>query len=312
MGKKVVLTGATGMIGTHLFKLLLSRDYEVHILTKKPNEAKETHPGAKGYYKWDALDESAKINEALEGAEAIIHLAGAPVAERWSDDYKKLIYDSRIIGTGNLVNAIGELKQKPEVFICASAIGYYGIQAQKTDVEVLDESSPAGQDFLAKVCVDWEKEALKAEAYGVRVALIRTGIVLSTNGGALGKMVLPFKFFFGGPIGSGHQWVSWIHLEDESEIYFYPLIHKDIKGPINAVAPNPVSMQTFADAVGKVLFRPSAFPVPKFVLHALLGEAADVVGEGQKVAPVKLLNHGYKFKHTEVLEAVKDLLSYDK
>ena len=312
MSKKIVMTGATGLIGTHLFNLLISRDYQVYVLTKRPNETQKSHPGAQGYYAWNASEEDSDVQDILEGSDAVIHLAGAAVAERWSSEHKKLIYDSRIIGTRNLVNTLKKLKNKPEVLISASAIGFYGHQEQRPDVPILDESSPAGHDFLAQVCVDWEAEALKAEEFGTRVALIRTGIVLSTKGGALGKMVLPFKFFLGGPIGSGQQWVSWIHIDDESEVFFYPLTNKNIHGPINAVSPNPVTMQTFADAVGNVLFRPSAFPVPKFVLQAMLGEAADVVGEGQKVAPNELLKHGFEFKHHDVLEAVKDLLSYDK
>ncbi len=312
MSKKIVLTGATGLIGTQLFNLLLSRDYQVTILTKHPNETRVTHPGAAGYIDWDANNEHADIREILEGAEAVIHLAGTPVAERWTSGYKQLIYDSRINGTRNLVNAMSKLKQKPEVFISASAVGFYGPQEQKPDVPELDESAPAGDDFLAKVCTDWEAEALKAEEFGIRTALIRTGIVLSTKGGALGKMVLPFKFFLGGPIGTGHQWVSWIHIEDETEIFFYPLTNKNIRGPINAVSPNPVTMQAFADAVGQILFRPSIFPVPKFVLQTMLGEAAEVVGEGQKVVPKELLKHGFEFKYPDLLSAVKDLLSNDK
>jgi len=312
MRKKIVITGATGLLGPAIFAQLKKEAHEVIIFARNPDGAKSKLPGAAQYLKWSTDSTDGEWKTALEGTDVLIHLAGVPVAERWSEEYKKEIYDSRILGTRNLVEAMAELKKKPEVFISSSAIGYYGTQAQSPDVPALTESSPAGSDFLAKVCVDWEAEAMKAESFGVRTALIRTGIVLSTKGGALGKMLMPFKFFVGGPLGTGQQWVSWIHIDDETEIFLYPMRNPSARGAINAVAPTPVTMQTFAEAVGRALSRPSLFPVPKFVLQAMLGEAADAVGEGQKVIPDMLLKNGFTFRFPEIDTAVRDLLSYDK
>ncbi|ACF13198.1 domain of unknown function DUF1731 [Chloroherpeton thalassium ATCC 35110] len=312
MSKKIVITGATGLLGPAIFEQLKKEGHELVLFSRNPKSAQSKLLGAKQYVAWDAASRNGEWKNALEGTDVVIHLAGVPVAERWSEEYKKAIYDSRVEGTRNLVAAMAELKKKPEVLISSSAIGYYGTQPQSMDVPALTESSPAGSDFLAKVCVDWEAEALKAESFGVRTALIRTGIVLSTKGGALGKMLMPFRFFVGGPLGTGKQWVSWIHIDDETEVFLYPMKNPRIRGAMNAVAPTPITMQAFAEAVGHALSRPSLFPVPKFVLQAMLGEAADAVGEGQKVIPQALLENGFSFRFPEIEAAVRDLLSYDK
>lgn len=312
MSQKIVLTGATGLIGPSLFNKLIGQGNHVTVLAREAGHAEKIIPGAARYVRWDTNQTDGDWVGTLDGADTVIHLAGVPVAERWTDEHKKAIYDSRIIGTRNLVSAMSKVKNKPKTFISASAIGYYGIQSHSPDVPSLTEKTPAASDFLAKVCTDWEMEASKAEVFGTRVALIRTGIVLSLKGGALGKMLIPYKFFIGGPIGSGKQWVSWIHIDDESEIFVFAMNNPNAKGPINAVAPNPVTMDTLAHTFGKALGRPSLFPVPMFVLHALLGDAAEVVGEGQKVIPEKLLSLGFKFKYPELSMAVENILTYNK
>jgi uncharacterized protein len=312
MNQKIVLTGATGLIGPNLFNKLIEEGAHVTVLTREAAHAENIIPGADKYLYWETAHIDGEWLSALDGADTVIHLAGTPVAERWTEEHKKEIYDSRIIGTRNLVAALGKVKNKPKTLISASAIGYYGIQPHDANAPSLTEKSPAGSDYLSKVCIDWEAEARKAEAYGIRVAMIRTGIVLSLKGGALGKMLMPYKFFIGGPIGSGKQWVSWIHIDDESEIFLFTMRNPNAKGPINAVAPTPVTMDTLAHTFGKAMGRPSLFPVPKFVLHAILGDAAEVVGEGQRVLPEKLLALGFKFKYPELDVAVQDLLTHNK
>ncbi len=308
MAKSVVLTGGTGLIGSEIFKQLKSKGYEVTLFVRDTEKAKRMLQGAKEYVKWDALQSEGAWQKELEGVDAVIHLAGTPVAARWNDEYKKQIYDSRVLSTRNLVQALSKATKKPEVFICGSAIGYYGIQGYGESVEELTEESPAATDFLAKVCVDWEREAFEAETFGVRTVAVRTGVVLSTKSGALEKMLTPFKFFAGGPIGSGKQWVSWIHLDDEVEIFLFALERKDVRGVLNATAPEPVMMSTFAETLGKIMSRPSFFAVPKAALQALFGEAADVIAEGQRVVPKRLQSLGFTFKYPHLEVALRDIL----
>ncbi len=313
MAKTIILTGATGLIGSSIFEKLIQRGDRVIIFARNPDTAKEKLPNAASYVRWDAekFDEQSSGNwrDSIGQADAVIHLAGVPVAERWNDGYKKRIYDSRVLSTRSLVSAIEASSRKPNVFISASGIGYYGIQPQQPDVPELTETSPAATDFLATVCVDWENEALKAETFGVRTVVIRTGVVLSTKGGALEKMLTPFKLFAGGPVGSGRQWVSWIHLDDEVAVFLYALDNPDVHGALNATAPQAVTMSDLASSLGKALSRPSLFPVPKAALQLLFGEAADVVAEGQRVAPKRLTELGFRFSHQEVDAALKDLLA---
>ncbi len=313
MAKTIILTGATGLIGSSIFEKLTQRGDRVIVFARDPDTAKEKLPNAASYVRWDAEKSDDQSNSdwrsSIGQADAIIHLAGVPVAERWNDEYKKRIYDSRILSTRNLVSAIEASAKKPNAFISASGIGYYGIQPQQHDVPELTESSPAATDFLANVCVDWEAEALRAETLGVRTAVIRTGVVLSTRGGALEKMLTPFKLFAGGPIGGGGQWVSWIHLDDEVAIFLYALDNADVRGALNATAPKAVTMSDLARSLGRALSRPSLFPVPKAALQLLFGEAADVVAEGQRVAPKRLTELGFRFSYQDVDAALKDLLA---
>jgi len=312
MAKSIVLTGATGLIGSALFKRLKACGNEVIVLVRNPEKARQQLPDAKKYVRWDALESEGEWQKELDGVDAVIHLAGVPVVSRWSEDYKKQIYDSRVLSTRYLVSAIAKASKKPEVFISASAIGYYGNQGYGEAVEALTEDAPAANDFLAKVCVDWEREAFAAEKLGVRTVAVRIGIVLSTKSGILEKMMTPFKLFAGGPIGSGKQWVSWIHIDDEVEVFLFALECTDVRGVLNATAPEPVMMSTFASTLGKVMSRPSFFPVPKAALQVLFGDAVDVVAEGQRVVPKRLQSLGFTFRYPNLEPALKDLIEHNK
>lgn len=312
MPKTVALTGGTGLIGKALVKSLTARGDKVALFARNLDKAKAELPNLAGYYEWDAMSEGGEWTKAIASVDAVIHLAGTPVAARWNDQYKREIYDSRIISARNLARAIAQASPKPKVFITASGVGYYGNQGYGESVPTLDESAPPANDFLAKVCVDWEKEAFEAKKSGTRVVALRTGVALSTKGGALEKMLTPFRLFAGGPIGSGKQWVSWIHIDDLVGLYAFALDNEAVAGALNAVAPNPVTMQTLAETLGKVMSRPALFPVPKAALEVLFGEAANVIAEGQRVAPKRALELGFSFKYPALENALRDLLAANK
>ncbi|MCC6549274.1 MAG: TIGR01777 family protein [Ignavibacteriaceae bacterium] len=301
--KKIVITGGTGLIGGILFKMFSERGDQVYLFSRNPDDAKRKIPGAAGYLKWrgNNFDYSAE----LEGTDAVIHLAGANVAgQKWNAAYKKEIFDSRIGSTRALVEAMKKLKNKPEVFVCSSAVGYYGDASEK---ELTEDTKPA-DTFLADVCLQWEKAAEKSEAAGVRSVQIRTGVVLSPKDGALKKLLLPFKLFVGGPLGSGCQWFPWIHADDIAAMYIYAIDKTSMRGAFNGAAPQPLRMSEFAAALGKVLKRPSLFPVPKFVLRLILGEGAAVTLASQKVIPKAIIKEGFKFKFPEIDAALRNLL----
>ncbi len=312
MPKTVVLTGGTGLIGKALVKALIERGDKVILLVRNPQKAKAQLPNLAGYYEWNATSESGEWTAILVSADAVVHLAGTPVAARWDEHYKKQIYDTRILSTRNLVRALAQSPVKPKVFVVASGVGYYGNQGYGATVEALDESAPPANDFLAKVCIDWEKEAFEAEKLGMRVVTMRTGVVLSTKGGALEKMLTPFKFFVGGPIGSGKQWVSWIHIDDVVGLYLFAIDNEKVTGAMNIVAPNPVPMKVLAETLGRVLSRPSGLAVPKAALEVLFGEAADVIAEGQRVMPTRALEFGFSFKYPELEGALRDIITKGK
>jgi uncharacterized protein (TIGR01777 family) len=279
---RVFVAGSSGLIGTQLARALRTRGDEVVALPRF------------GTAPW-----------VLDGADAVVNLAGASVAaKRWSDSYKKVILESRVFSTRALVEAI-RAGAKPRVLVNASAVGYYGGRGD----EILDESAAPGADFLASVCVAWEAEARKAEDLGVRSVQARTGVVLSQKGGALGQMLPPFKAFVGGPIGSGKQWFPWIHIEDEVAAFLWAIDHGDLHGPANFVSPGIVTMKEFAKALGRALHRPALFPVPGGPLKLLLGEFAAALLEGQRAVPNKLLHSGFKFRFTDVDAALRDLLT---
>jgi len=238
----------------------------------------------------------------LDGADGIINLAGEPIAaKRWTHRQKHKIRTSRIESTHSLVTAIAKTKQKPEFLLNASAVGYYGSRGD----EPITEEAEAGEDFLGSVCREWEVEAIKAEALGLRVILLRTGIVIGQGGGALAKMTPPFKYFIGGPLGSGMQWMSWIHLEDEVGLILHLIANAAARGPVNATSPNPVTMKAFSQILGKVMGRPSWAPVPAFALRLLLGEMAEMLLTGQRAVPAAAQKLGYQFRHPDLPQALQ-------
>ena len=302
MNKKIVITGATGLIGRKIAKRLIERGDEVIIFSRSIEKAMRSVPNAARYVHWDINSEEWKQN--LNGIDVVINLSGENLmAKRWSSEQKKKIRDSRILSTKALVTTINELPDKPKVFVSASAVGFYG----NPETEV-DETFPPGKGFLAEVVKDWEKESEPLNKIGVRRVIVRIGIVLDKDGGALEKMVLPFKLFIGGPLGSGNQWMSWIHIEDLVKLFLFAIDNEDVEGVVNCVSPNPVNMKEFAKTIGITLKRPSIFKVPPFVLKMILGEASKTVLEGVKVSPAKVLNFGYEFGYKNIQEAIEDLL----
>lgn len=298
---KIVITGASGFIGSLLADHLWRQRHDLILLSRNPpRESNVTQlewvswiPGASG--EWE---------KAIDGVDGIINLAGEPIAaKRWSDVQKEKIRFSRIESTKALVGAIGKAKQRPKFLISSSAVGYYGAHGDET---VTEEAAP-GNDYLSRVCVDWEKEARNAESYDVRVVLVRTGIVLDKNKGALAKMVVPFKLFAGGPLGSGNQWMPWIHIEDQIGLLLFLLENQNARGPFNATAPNPVTMTEFCKALGAVLNRPSWASVPGGVLTLLIGEMAEMLLNGQRAVPQAAGKLGYQFKHSNLLPALQSL-----
>ena len=309
----ILVTGATGVIGAELALRLIGRGEKVVLFVRSPDSASLKVPGAAGYVKWDSGMEGGEWRGFVNGAKAVIHLAGKPLLEsRWNEVHKAECYDSRILGTRHIVSAIAESQEKPEVFISSSAVGYYGSFSSCSDTSELTESSREGSDFLAKICFDWEKEALLADGYGVRLVLLRTGIVLSTRGGMLQKMITPFRFFVGGPIGSGSQCISWIHVDDEIACIIEALDNPAYRGAINLVSPQPVSMNEFAKTLGAVLGRPSLLPVPTFAVQLLLGEGGEYAAKGQRVKPAFLQKQGFTFAYTRLSDALEELISNGK
>jgi uncharacterized protein (TIGR01777 family) len=296
---KVIVAGGTGFIGSTLCDRLTEIGYSPVLLSQRPTP----HHGASNrqWITW-IPGESGPWEQALEGAHAVINLAGEPIpAKRWTPLQKEKIRASRVNTTRALVAAIGKAKMKPEILLNASAIGYYGPCGDET---VVEDTEPGG-GFVSQVCIQWEAEAKKAEEYGVRVVLLRTGIVLGQGGGALAKMLLPFKLFIGGPLGTGRQWFSWIHMEDEVGLIVHLLQKGNATGAVNATAPNPVTMKEFCRTLGKVLGRPSWAPVPSFMLRLLTGEMADVIITGQRVLPEKAKKLGYTFKYPDLFDALQ-------
>ncbi|MGC8799291.1 TIGR01777 family oxidoreductase [Chloroflexus sp.] len=307
--KRIIITGATGLIGRKLVAELRD-DYQLVIFSRNPERARALLPGAADYVAWQPAEQGPWA-AAIDGAWAVVHLAGAPVAtgllgRRWTPEYKAEIRNSRIIGTRGIVNAMAGAQQRPSVFVCASAVGYYGPYRDNTP---LDENAPPGKDFLAQVCVAWEAEAAKAEALGVRTVMLRTGLVLDPDSGALPQLMLPFKLLTGGPILPGTQVYPWIHPADEVGLIRFALEHEQVRGPLNASAPKPLANRDFAAVLGKVLGSPSWLPVPEFSLRIALGEMADVVVYGQNALPRKALSLGYRFHFTELEPALRDLLN---
>ncbi|MEZ4227280.1 MAG: TIGR01777 family oxidoreductase [Polyangiaceae bacterium] len=298
----VVVSGATGFIGKRLVALLAARGDVVTVLSRRSDATPP--PGGKTVA-WDPLQPGDWF-EALRSADAVVHLAGEQaVGQRWTSAVKQRIRDSRVRSTENLVQAMARAEPRPQTFICASAVGYYG--AREGD-DVVDESSPAGDDFLARVCAEWEAAAGSAGDLGVRVVHARIGIVLGPGGGALGEMVKPFRAFAGGPIGSGRQVVSWVSLEDAARIFLCCLDDSTIEGAVNVVAPNPVTNAELAKTLGDVLGRPAWVRAPAFALRARFGEGADPLLTGQRVSPRVLQAHGFRWQHADLRQALEAAL----
>lgn len=296
---KLVITGASGFIGRALCAELLKKGHRLTLLTHSPPRsataemAKWQHwtPGTPG--DWES---------ALDGADGVINLAGEPIAaQRWTPNHKRRIRLSRIDATNSLAEAIAKAKQKPAFLLNGSAVGYYGPRGD----EVIDESAQAGNDFLSLVCLAWEEAAKQIESLGVRVIRLRTGIVLGKGGGALAKMAPPFKLFVGGPLGSGKQWMSWIHLDDEVGLMIHLIESAAASGAINATAPNPETMKEFCRTLGKVMHRPSWLGAPAVALRLALGEMAEMLLTGQRAVPAVAQELGYEFKYPQLEPALQ-------
>lgn len=300
----VVITGGTGFIGRALCAALAHGNHSMSLLTRDPAQVIHRPGASVRTVQWNGRD-TGPWEQVLEGADAVINLAGAPIADaRWTVARKQLITDSRVLTTRLLVRALSRCSSKPATFISASGIGYYGA----SDDRHLDEGAPRGQGFLADLCLAWEAEALRAAEFGTRVVLLRTGMVLEQDGGALAKMVLPFKLYAGGPIMPGTQWVSWIHRSDHIGLIQWALTMPTVSGPLNAVAPQPVTMKIFCEALGRVLHRPSWLPVPTFALNMLLGDLGTLMTTGQRVIPTKAVAGGYAFHYPTLEPALRAAL----
>lgn len=292
---RITVTGASGRIGSTLVERLRARGDEVTTLSRSPERGVRWDPGA----------EPAPA-DALRGRDAIVHLAGEDVAQRWNAETKRRIADSREVGTRNLVAGLAALaaEERPGVLVSGSASGYYGPHGD----EEVDESAPPGEDFLARVCVAWEREAQRAEELGLRVGRIRTGIVLDKEGGALAKMLPPFRLGLGGPVAGGDQWMPWIGLDDEVGILLSAIDGAQWSGPVNASAPHPVTNREFSKALGRALHRPAIAPVPALAIRALYGEMAQIVTTGVRMVPRRAQELGYEFAHPRLDEALRAAL----
>ncbi len=289
---RITLTGGTGFIGRELVRQLKARGDEVRLLSR-----------GRPPYQWDPLS-GPPPREALDGAEAVVHLAGETVSQYWTSSAKKRIRDSRTKGTQNLVLGLSRMAAPPRVLVAASAVGFYGGRGD----EILDESSLPGTGFLPEVCQEWEDASNSAARLGIRVVTKRTGVVLHPSGGALSKMLLPFKLGLGGAFGSGRQWMPWIHLADQIGIILYSIDNGALVGPVNAAAPNPVTNREFVWSLARALHRPAILPVPAFALRLVLGEMSEIVLASQRVLPRALLQSGYQFRFPDLDSALADLL----
>lgn len=304
MAQRIIMTGATGLIGTRVLHALHKRGDSITILTRNPERARETLPDEVKILGW--LTETAdNWQPAVDGTDAIIHLAGESIAEeRWTEEYKQRIHSSRVGTARALIDAIARAQHKPATFISASAVGYYG---DAGDSE-LTEDSPIGTDFLAELCLAWEQEAYLAAEHGARVVTPRLGLVLAHNGGVLEKLKTPFKMFAGGPVGNGEQWFPWIHIDDVVGIILHALDNDSVTGALNAVAPGVVRNREFAFALGEALRRPARFSVPAFVIKLAMGELGETLLGGQKALPMRTLESQYQFRYAEIKDALADLV----
>jgi uncharacterized protein len=305
---RIVIAGGTGFLGAPLAEMYAEEGHDVRVLTRSLMSGDTRHDpgtGVPGITRvgWKSDGQTGPWSNVVEGADAVINLSGESLgATRWTPQAKAKFRDSRILATRSLTAAIGSARARPAVFISGSAIGYYG----PADAQPLTESDPAGRDFLAELCAAWEQEARKAEPF-TRVAVVRTGIVLERSGGALAEMMKPFRLFVGGRIGSGHQYVSWIHRLDWIEMVRWIVQTPSVSGPVNLTAPHPVTNRHLSRALGRAMRRPSLVPVPGFALRIIVGEFAESLVTGQRVIPARAQNEGYHFRYPEIEQAFRGI-----
>lgn len=311
MGKRALVTGGTGFIGSALVEALRGRGDEVVVLGRDAARARSALPAGVDVVEGDPALGGGPWQERLAGVDAVVHLAGAPVAaRRWDARYKQILRDSRVESAHHLVAAMAALSadQRPRALISASGMDYYpGLEGGELgDDDEITERAPPGDSFLARLCQQWEAEARAAEVHGVRVVCMRTGLVLG-RGGPLARMALPFKLFAGGPVGNGRQWLSWIHMEDVIRAYLLAIDDASLSGPVNLTAPEPVRFKDFAAALGRAMRRPSWLPVPGFALKAAVGELAEYMLHGRRAVPAALVAHGFSFAYPTVDAALRDI-----
>jgi len=296
----ILITGGSGFVGSNLTKFLLLRGHQVIAIGRSESQ----HRFDRENYHFVAADTTRKgpWQKELADADAVVNLAGATIFKRWTEKYKKKIYNSRVLTTRNVVEA---LPSGTTLTLCsASGAGYYGSRGD----DVLNEDERPGRDFLAGLSMDWEKEALRASAKGARVAVLRFGVVLGKNGGAMAKLIPAFKLFVGGPLGDGQQWFPWLHLDDLMAAMVFVLEHPEVSGPLNFCAPNPVRNRELAQTLGEVLSRPSFMPAPAFMIRLAMGEFGDVFLGSQRTIPDKLVNHGFSFQYPDIRGAIRAIV----
>src|SRR5512143_1107638 len=299
---KILITGGTGFVGTQLTSRLIKDNHEVTILSRSAKRSGEIPRGI-SYLQGDPTQKGS-WQEAIKNHDAVINLAGASIFAKWTEEHKKAIRESRVSTTRNIVEGIPSRLQKQFAFFSTSAVGYYGFCGD----EELTEESPNGDDFLARIASEWEGEALKARKKDARVVITRFGIVMGEKGGALSQMIPLFKKYIGGPIGSGKQWFSWVHIKDLAEAFAFLLKHPEISGPVNVCSPNPVRNKDLAKALGKALHRPSFIPAPGFIVKLVFGEFGSVILEGQRVIPKRLLENGFVFQYPDIEKALQGIV----
>ena len=301
---KVLVTGATGFVGNALLKALHRKGHQIAVLTRNIYEAGFRLPVLCEVYQWDP-EQGPPDSRVFKGIDAVIHLAGENIAGgRWTKKQKDLIQSSRLLSTRQLVQTLGKLQSKPKVLVSASAIGFYGGSGNT----MLTEEVPPGTCFLAKVCRDWEEEAMHARNFNIRTVCLRTGIVLGKDGGAMQKMLPPFQMGLGGNLGSGNQWMSWVHVHDLVQMYIHAIETESVEGIFNAVSPNPVTNTDFTNTLGKQLNRPTLIPIPKLALKIIFGDMAEVLVASQKVSAKKITSTGFQFEFPELPLALKEIL----
>ncbi|RXJ00391.1 TIGR01777 family protein [Anaerobacillus alkaliphilus] len=296
----IVVCGGTGLIGSKLVECLVNDNHHVFILTR--NSENKTKTNNISYINW--LNPGDTPEKSLENIDVVINLAGETINSRWTANQKEKILSSRLEATRNCLALMKKLSKKPDVFLNASAVGFYGTSLV---TKYTEEDTHPGEDFLATVVQQWEQEAKKAEELGIRTVFLRFGVVLASEGGALVKMLLPYKLFVGGTVGTGKQWLSWIHIDDAVDLITFAIKTNAISGPINITAPNPMKMKQFGKEIGERLRKPHWLPAPSFALKLLLGEMSMLVLEGQNVFPKKAIDHGFQFSYSNLKEALENL-----